>query len=40
MMEGEVEVRERWADYSQSEGDISWTSMTITKTFEHDKFQR
>ena len=37
MMEGEVELRERWA-YSQGEGDISWTGMTIMKTVEHDNW--
>ena len=35
-----MELRERSADYSQGEGDIGWTSMTITKTVENDNFQR
>ena len=40
MMEVEVELRERQADYSQGEGDgIGWTSMTFMKAIEHDNFQ-
>ena len=35
MMEGEVKLQQGWADYSQGEGDIGWTSMTNTKTVEH-----
>ena len=35
-----MELRERSAGYSQGEGDIGWTSMTIAKTVEHDHFQR
>ena len=32
---------ERWAGYSQGEGDIGWMShmMTITKTVERDNFK-
>ena len=31
MMKGEMELREIWADYSQGEGDIGWTSMMLRR---------